>query len=38
MADLKDNMDLTRHKEITQKDLERVVKYKRAMRYLMENQ
>lgn len=32
-ADLRDNMDMTRLKEITPKDLDRVAKYKRALAY-----
>ena len=35
LADLEDNMDLTRLPEVTEKDLERVEKYKRAKERLM---
>lgn len=36
LADLKDNMDLTRLKEITEKDIERTKKYHKAYMFLME--
>ena len=34
IADLRDNMDLTRLREITGKDMERIAKYKRALEIL----
>jgi (p)ppGpp synthase/HD superfamily hydrolase len=34
LADLKDNMDLTRLSELTEKDMERVKKYHKAFRFL----
>jgi len=36
LADLKDNMDLIRLKELTEKDIERTKKYHRAYMFLME--
>lgn len=37
MSDLKHNMDLSRLNEVTEKDLERVEKYKRSYKYLEEH-
>lgn len=34
IADLRDNMDLTRLREITGKDMERIEKYRRALEIL----
>lgn len=38
IADLRDNMDITRLNELTEKDIERLKKYHRAYRILTENQ
>ena len=37
IADLKNNLDITRLKEITEEDKERIKKYKEALRILKEN-
>ncbi|MBC8311194.1 MAG: GTP pyrophosphokinase [Candidatus Marinimicrobia bacterium] len=37
LADLEDNMDLSRLPKVTDSDLERVEKYKRAKKYLLGN-
>ena len=36
MADIKHNMDISRIKNPTQKDFDRIVKYKKALAYLEE--
>ena len=36
LADLEDNMDLSRLPKVTDTDLERVEKYKRAKKYLLD--
>ena len=36
LADLKDNMDLSRLPELTERDLQRVVKYHKAYRFLQQ--
>lgn len=37
LADLKDNMDLTRLSELTEKDIERIKKYHKSYIYLLDN-